>query len=135
MSDTAPKQKPEQAKNEKGQFVTGHIGGPGRPKGSRNKLGEDFVAALHADFQENGAAVIQTVRSEKPDQYLKVIASVIPKEFHVKDVSLEDMSDDELVELLAAVRALAASDLAAKTGKRSRNKKAEEDTGGAGRPH
>lgn len=128
-------EKPKPAQDAKGRFLPGNNGGGGRPLGSRNKLGEDFIAALHADFQDNGAAVIQTVRTEKPDQYLKVIAAVIPKEFHVRDVSLEDMSDDELVELLAAVRAIAARDLAAKAGKRSKSPAPKEDTGGTGRPH
>ena len=43
----------EQAKpviDEKGRFLKGTIGGPGRPKGSRNKLGEEFIQALYADF-------------------------------------------------------------------------------------
>lgn len=79
-------------------------GNPGRPKGSRNKLGEEFVAALQADFNEHGKAAIATVRAEKPDAYLKVIAQVVPKELLVRDMSLEDLSDDDLIELLAAVR-------------------------------
>jgi hypothetical protein len=107
----------------------------GRPRGSRNKLGEDFIAALYEDFQVNGADVIQTVRTDKPDQYLKVIASILPKELHVRDVSLDEMSDDELADLLDAVRSIAALDLAAKARKPSRVKAAKEDTGGPGRPH
>lgn len=69
-------------------------GNPGRPKGSRNKLGEEFIKALYADFEEHGPAVIATVRQEKPDQYLKVVASVLPKE--VKVTTEVDLSDDEL---------------------------------------
>lgn len=52
----------------------------GRPKGSRHKLGEDFLKKLQADFAEHGEEVIKAVRGDKPDQYLKVIASVLPKE-------------------------------------------------------
>jgi hypothetical protein len=33
-------------------------GNPGRPKGSRNKLGEAFLDALHADWQEHGTEAI-----------------------------------------------------------------------------
>src|SRR6185437_4393246 len=57
----------------------GQSGNPaGRAKGSRNKLGEAFIEAMHADFMEHGTQVIETVRVEKPDQYLKVIASILP---------------------------------------------------------
>jgi hypothetical protein len=41
------KPKPEQ--DEKGRFVPGNSGNGGRPKGSRNRLGEAFVAGLYAD--------------------------------------------------------------------------------------
>lgn len=89
----------------------GQSGNPaGRPKGSRSKLGEAFIEAMHDDFAEHGKAVIETVRAEKPDQYLKVIASMLPKELHVTDMTLEDMSDNELIDLLAAVRSLTAGD-------------------------
>lgn len=65
-------------------FKPGQSGNPaGRPKGARAKLGEDFLNALRDDFETNGPAVIQAVRSEKPDQYLKVIASILPKEIEL----------------------------------------------------
>lgn len=71
-------------------------GNPGRPKGSRNKLGESFITELYEDFQEHGPSVIKAVREEKPDQYLKVIASVLPKELDVGERLgniLEDILD------------------------------------------
>lgn len=79
-----------------GRFLPGFVHSPGRPKGSRNKLGEDFLAALHADFQQHGAQVIETVRANKPDAYLKVIASILPQQVDVKVDPLEEMSDAEL---------------------------------------
>lgn len=81
----------------------------GRPKGARNKLGEAFVQALHDDFEQHGASVIETVRVEKPDQYLKVIASILPKELNVNTNALGDMSDDELAATLVALRDLAST--------------------------
>lgn len=88
----------------------GQSGNPsGRPQGARSKLGYAFVEALQADFSDHGAATIKKVREEKPDQYLKVIASILPQEVHVKDTTLEDMSDDELIGVIAALRSAARS--------------------------
>lgn len=81
-----------------GRFLPGNSGGPGKPKGARNKLGEAFIQALHEDFTEHGVAAIQAVRAEKPDQYLKVIASLLPKEMNLNVNDAESMTDDELIE-------------------------------------
>ena len=83
-----------------GRFVSGNIGGPGRGKGSRNKLGEQFLSALQEDFEEHGAAAIETVRTEKPDQYLKVIASTLPRDLNVNINKFDELSDDELQQRL-----------------------------------
>lgn len=97
--------RPQYAKDEKGRFVTGNIGG-GRPKSSRNKLGEAFIEALKDDFEEHGVAAIQVVRAEKPDQYLKVIASLLPKDVNLNLNDNSEMTDDELAE---RVRSLAST--------------------------
>jgi hypothetical protein len=81
----------------------------GRPKGSRNKLGEEFVSALLADFNEHGPAVIENVRAEQPAQYLKVIAAVIPKEVNVSVGQLEELSDADLARGIAILESLIAS--------------------------
>lgn len=78
----------------------------GRPKGSRNKLNEDFIVALCAHFAEHGLDAIARVHAERPDVYLKVVASLQPKEFEVRDRTLEEMSDNEVFEALQSIRAL-----------------------------
>lgn len=80
-------------------------GNPGRPKGSRNKLGEAFIADMLADWEEHGETVIATVRAEKPDQYLKVVASILPKELNVKVSELDELSDDEIDRQLKSIAA------------------------------
>jgi len=86
------------AQDEKGRFLPGNNGG-GRPKGSRNKLGEDFLAVLQADFREHGEGVISRVRDEHPAVYMKTIASLLPKVMQVGS-PMQDLSDDELAYVL-----------------------------------
>ena len=88
------------------QFKPGNNANPkGRPPGSKNKLGEEFIRALQEDFNEHGPTVIETVRREKPDQYLKVIASVIPKDMNINVSQYDNMSDEQLFERLRQLRA------------------------------
>lgn len=91
-------------------FEVGNRANPnGRPKGSRNKLGEAFLAALHEDFLENGKAAIEVCRAEKPEAYLKVIASILPKQAEITVNEYERMDDKQLRAALgSALRDLAA---------------------------
>lgn len=84
----------------------------GRPKGSRNKLGEDFLSALQADFEKHGPKTIETVREERPHEYLKVVASILPKELNVNTNRVEEMSDDELAAGIAALQSILATQAA-----------------------
>jgi hypothetical protein len=83
-------------------FVKGKSGNPnGRPKGSRHKLAEDVLAKLATDFARHGETVIQGVREKDPATYLRVIASVLPKEIDatVRNISAQELGDDELADI------------------------------------
>src|SRR5262245_29391641 len=75
-------------------------GNPGRPKGSRNKLGEHFISALAEDFAQHGAAVIERVRIEQPAVYVKVVASLLPKDVNLNVNNLDNLTDEQLLERL-----------------------------------
>ena len=70
------------------------------PKRTKKTLGDDFLDAVRADFRAHGAGVIAAVRADKPDQYLKIVQSVLPKDLasnlHVSTGNLEALSDDEI---------------------------------------
>jgi hypothetical protein len=94
----------ENGKDKKtGRFVTGNSGG-GRPKGSRNKLGEAFLDDLYADWKKNGAQALKDCRTDNPAAYVKVVASILPKQVEVKTDGISEMSDDELERLINIVR-------------------------------
>lgn len=104
-------------RNQDGTFPKGVSGNPaGKPKGARHQLTENFVKALNDDFTEHGVVAIQTVRAEKPDQYLKVIASLVPKDVNLTVNNMDDMSDAELAERIQSLATTLAPFLVGGTG-------------------
>jgi hypothetical protein len=122
-------------RNDKGQFILGHTGMGGRPVGARTKLGEAFIEALHNDFTEHGVGAIQKVRDEKPDQYLKVIASLLPKDVNLNFNNEIEMSDDELCERIRALGETIAPFLADRAGAADQRVEAEGSKAIAPRVH
>ena len=62
----------------------------------------DFVAALAGDFAEHGAAAISALRQRDPNAYLRICASVLPREAAAGD-PLEALTDEQLVARLEAI--------------------------------
>ena len=82
----------------------GQSGNPaGRPRGSRNKLGEDFLADVYADWAEHGASVLGEVREKSPAIYLRVVASLVPRHLAIETIGdeFDDMTSEELRQYLA----------------------------------
>lgn len=90
-------------------WPSGVSGNPaGRPKGSRSKLTEAFLAALAEDFDEHGSQAIVDAREKDPMGYIKTIAALCPRELEMKR-PLQDLTDDELTSALDALRSFIAS--------------------------
>lgn len=89
-------------RNELGRFVRGNSGGPGRPKGSRNRLGEEFLGDLYADWVEHGRGVIAEVRERSPVAYLRIVAGLVPQQVGIVSVreDVAGMTDEELAKAL-----------------------------------
>ena len=68
---------PQANRNSLGRFLPGNDGGPGRPRGSRNRLAEQFITDLQADWERHGQKVIEQVRRDDPAAYLRLIAMLV----------------------------------------------------------
>jgi len=63
--------------------------GMGRMIGSRNLLSRKVMRVLMDDFTLYGAGAVERVREEDPGTYLRVIASLIPKDLRIEHEGLK----------------------------------------------
>ena len=64
------------------KFKPGQSGNPaGRPKSARSKLSENFLKDALEAWEVNGKAALEDMATEKPADFAKMIASLVPKEF------------------------------------------------------
>lgn len=77
----------------------------GRGKGSRNKLQEDFLADFHAAWREGGKDAIIKMRDEKPADFVRCAASLLPKQVEIKESVFDGVDDETLSAIVLAARA------------------------------
>lgn len=94
----------------------GQSGNPaGRPKGSRHKLEETFLADLLASWQEKGKEALEQAIEKDPVAYVKTVASLMPKQVD-PDGGLNGISRDELRTAIDALRGFLAAPDARESG-------------------
>ena len=92
------------------QFKPGHNIKGGRPKGSRNKLAQRVFDDIFRHWNEpaggelcKGQAALELLYRERPGEYLRLTASVLPKEF-VFENAVTELDDDELDQMITMLR-------------------------------
>jgi hypothetical protein len=85
----------------------GQSGNPkGRPKGSRDTINEAFLKDLAADWRKNGAEALKKAREERPAEYCRMVANLIPREAKMQ----LDVQSETQREFLKALKAMNASE-------------------------
>ena len=77
---------------------------PKAAKAPSGVLGEAFITELCRSWETHGQAALAHVASQKPDIYLKLVASFVSKDVEPSG-AFDDVSDAELAALIVAARA------------------------------
>jgi hypothetical protein len=71
------------------------------PKGSRNKLAEDFLADAYEQWQQHGSTALETMAKTEPAKFCQMVANLLPKEAVLQDERVQ-ISEIKLVIIDAA---------------------------------
>lgn len=91
------------------QWKPGQSGNPkGRPQNAKQKLSDSFLADMLTAWEARGKEAIEKVINERPHEFIKAVAAIVPKDINVKTSTVQELSDDELIAALAALRSAVA---------------------------
>jgi hypothetical protein len=77
----------------------------GRQKGARDRFSAAFLTDFADDYEQHGKAAIQAVREKDPGTYMRVAASLLPKQVEIsEDSELARYTDDEIEEMYQELR-------------------------------
>ena len=91
-----------------GTFITS----PGRTRGARNRLTVRVFEDVLSHWNEpagpdasmtKGMAALEIMMKERPNEYVRAVLSILPKEIAIENVTAE-MTDEDLDTLMAKIR-------------------------------
>jgi hypothetical protein len=80
-------------------FEPGRAKTGGRVKGTKNLISEAFLKDLKAEWEVSGPAALKVMAKTDCSGFVKVYASLLPKEFEITETILTEMPDEEINEL------------------------------------
>jgi hypothetical protein len=75
----------------------------GRAPGSRNRFSQRVLDDAIAHWETHGAAAMDDMRAEKPNEYVRAMFSILPKEYMVEAVS-SGLSAEERLEIIEKLK-------------------------------
>jgi hypothetical protein len=94
------------SRGQNGQWLPGASGNPGGKKwGERDRLSKRVIALFLAEVEaEDSKVSLQELKKKKPHIFWQVAMALCPKQIQHMDIT-EEMSDDEIRDLIADIRA------------------------------
>lgn len=89
-------------RDEKGRYLKGMPGGPGRTPGFRQKLAETFYKKLMKAFENQGESALAAAfpaggSSKEAIDFLKLVASMVPKQVELVDQDGETVAINAVI--------------------------------------
>src|SRR5262245_51022861 len=84
--------------------VTFQKGQGGRRRGARHRISTALLEAIAKDFEEFGEETVRITRVVRPVEYLRIVASLLPRELEITVGPLQEISDQELELLIDRAR-------------------------------
>lgn len=77
----------------------GQSGNPaGRRPGTKEAIARTFITDVLAEWKEHGADAVSKMREANPGDFVKMVASLLPKDVNLNVNDVSEYSDAELIE-------------------------------------
>ena len=79
----------------------GQSGNPaGRPKGTKDAINKAFLDDVTEDWRDHGKEALELARKEKPAEYVRMVAGLLPKDQNLNVVTSTDDLFCQMLDLI-----------------------------------
>ena len=92
-------------------FQRGFSGNPGGNRHrTRHLLNQEFMQALLLNFRHEGKRAIEKVSRNQPGVYLRILASLVPREMQIEHTNhIKQMTDEQIEQAIEAIETMLAA--------------------------